>query len=104
MFRIDQIMSATRFIRSFKEVARRLSENHEPLLITQRNGRFMVIMDGVFFEAIMDARRHLEATIGDPDDSFQDVFEPNEHRAVSERKTAGKTAGKTRRRKSDCSL
>jgi hypothetical protein len=59
MFRIDQILSATTFIRSFREVADRLSAHPEPLLITTRDGRFIVIMDGDFFEGIMDARSQL---------------------------------------------
>jgi PHD/YefM family antitoxin component YafN of YafNO toxin-antitoxin module len=59
MFRINQIMTATQFVRSFKEVAAFLSRNPEPLLITQKNGRFIVVMDGEFFEGLMDARAQL---------------------------------------------
>ena len=59
MFRIDQILSATTFIRSFREVAQRLAATPEPLLITQRDGRFVVVMDGEFFEGIMGARLQL---------------------------------------------
>ena len=59
MFRIDQILSATTFLHSFKEVAKRLVSTSEPLLITQRNGSFIVIMDGHFFEGIMSARHHI---------------------------------------------
>jgi hypothetical protein len=54
MFRIDQILNATTFIRSFREVADRLSRNPEPLLITQKNGRFIVVMDGEFFEGLLE--------------------------------------------------
>jgi PHD/YefM family antitoxin component YafN of YafNO toxin-antitoxin module len=52
-------MTATQFVRSFREVAAFLSRNHEPLLITQKNGRFIVVMDGEFFEGLMDARTQL---------------------------------------------
>ena len=38
MLRIDQIMTATQFIRSFRKVAHHLSRNPEPLLIAQKNG------------------------------------------------------------------
>jgi hypothetical protein len=48
MFAMDQIISATTFIRHFREVAKWLSKNSAPLLITQRNGRFLVVMDGDF--------------------------------------------------------
>ena len=56
MFRIDRIMTATQFIRSFRQVANYLSRSPEPLLITQKNGRFLVVMDGEFFEGLMDTR------------------------------------------------
>ena len=55
MFRIDQILTATQFLRSFREVAEFLAKHQEPLLITQRNGRFLVIMDGEFFDGVMRA-------------------------------------------------
>ena len=63
MFRIDQIMSATTFIRSFREVAEHLSQHPEPLLITQKNGRFMVVMDGDFFEGLLSALHRVEDTL-----------------------------------------
>jgi hypothetical protein len=56
MFRIDQIMSATQFIRTFRHVARFLARNPEPILITQRTGRFIVVMDGEFFDGLMRVR------------------------------------------------
>jgi hypothetical protein len=61
MFRIDQIMTATTFLRSFKGVAERLSSTLEPLLITKRDGGFIVIMDGEFFEGIMSAQSSLQS-------------------------------------------
>lgn len=59
MFRIDQILTATTFIRNFQQVARLLVENQEPFLITQRNGRFIVVMDGDFFQGFMDAHQRV---------------------------------------------
>lgn len=38
MFLIDQILSATTFLRSFRDVTDRLASTLEPLLITQRDG------------------------------------------------------------------
>ncbi len=61
MFRIDQIMTVTTLLRSFKEVAQRLSSNREPLLITKRDGGFIVIMDGDFFEGIVSAQSQLQS-------------------------------------------
>ncbi len=54
MFRIDQILNATTFVRYFRHVAERLSRNPEPLLITQKNGRFIVVMDGEFFVGMLE--------------------------------------------------
>jgi PHD/YefM family antitoxin component YafN of YafNO toxin-antitoxin module len=49
-------MTATQFIRSFRQVANYFSRSPEPLLITQKNGRFLVLMNGEFFEGLMDTR------------------------------------------------
>ena len=70
MFRIDQILSATTFLRSFREVAERLCSIPEPLLITQRDGRLIVIMDGEFFEGIMGARHELLSKSQAPESSL----------------------------------
>jgi hypothetical protein len=59
MFRIDQIISATRFIRSFREIAKHLAQSPEPLLITQKNGRFLVVMDGELFDGLISARHQI---------------------------------------------
>ena len=64
MVRIDQIMTATQFLRSFREVAAFLSQNPEPLLITQKSGRFIVIMDGEFFEGLMEGRAQITRVQG----------------------------------------
>jgi hypothetical protein len=55
-FRINQIMTSTQFGRSFREVTAFPSRNPEPLLVTQENVRFMVVMDGEFFDGLMEAR------------------------------------------------
>ncbi len=55
-------MTASQFIRRFREVARHLAESCEPLLISQKNGGFLVVMDGVFFEGLLTARSQLAAT------------------------------------------
>lgn len=69
MFRIDQILTATTLIRNFHKVARVLFENQEPLLITQRNGRFIVVMDGDFFEGLMHARERIQSMSDSPESS-----------------------------------
>jgi hypothetical protein len=59
MFCIDQIISATMFIGNFREIAKRLGLHAEPLLIAQRDGSFIVVMDRAFFEEVMDAGRRI---------------------------------------------
>jgi PHD/YefM family antitoxin component YafN of YafNO toxin-antitoxin module len=59
-------MTATQFIRSFREVANYLSRTSAPLLITQKNGRFLVVMDGEFFEGLIDTRARVLNNSIDP--------------------------------------
>jgi hypothetical protein len=56
MFRIDHIISATQFIRSFRKVADYLSRTPEPLLTTQKRGRLLIVMEGQFVEGLVGAR------------------------------------------------
>jgi|GEM_PF-5694330 len=63
MFRIDQIMTSTTFVRSFRVIANRLSRHMEPLLISQKNGRFLVVMDGEFFEGLVAAQRLVASAV-----------------------------------------
>ncbi len=56
MFRIHQIVTANRFMRSFREIAEHLAKCEEPILITQKTGRFLVVMDAEFFEGVLQAR------------------------------------------------
>jgi PHD/YefM family antitoxin component YafN of YafNO toxin-antitoxin module len=74
MFRIDQIMTATQFVRSFREVANFLSRTSAPLLITQKNGRFLVVMDGEFFEGLMDTRARVLNNSMDPSSTITSDF------------------------------
>ncbi len=77
MFRIDQIVNASKFIRHFRSIARHLAESCEPLLIIQKNGRFLVVMDGDFFEGLLSSRSKLAAhrysgcTVGPQNNDFK---------------------------------
>jgi|694.fasta_scaffold34635_2 hypothetical protein len=55
MFRMDQIVTATQFLRHFRALADYLAKADEPLLITQKGGRFLVVMDGEFFDGLARA-------------------------------------------------
>ena len=74
MFRIDQIMTATQFIRSFREVANYLSRTSEPLLITQKNGQFLVVMDGEFFQGLMETRARVLNNTNNPSSTIASDF------------------------------
>jgi hypothetical protein len=66
MLRIDPIMCAKQFIRFFRAVARHLARHRQPLLITQKNGQFIVVVDSAFFEEVMDPRARRQAGETDP--------------------------------------
>ncbi len=55
MFRMDQIVTATQFLRHFRPLADYLAKADEPLLVTQKGGRFLVVMDGEFFDGFVRA-------------------------------------------------
>jgi hypothetical protein len=74
MFRIDQIMTATQFIRSFREVANYLSRTSEPLLITQKNGQFLVVMDGEFFQGLMETGARVLNNTNNPSSTIASDF------------------------------
>ncbi|MEY4669567.1 MAG: hypothetical protein RL518_2266 [Pseudomonadota bacterium] len=60
MFRIDQIMVAIQFVRSFRAIGALVSCNPEPLLISQKIGAGLIVaMDGEFFEGLMDGAAQL---------------------------------------------
>jgi hypothetical protein len=84
MFRIDQIMSATQFIRTFRHVARFLARNPEPILITQRTGRFIVVMDGEFFDGLMRVRDRVSICAECETRVLHSDSKPHNHRAFSE--------------------
>lgn len=84
MFRIDQIMSATQFIRAFRHVARGLACTPEPILITQRSGRFIVVMDAEFFDDIMRVRDRVSVCSRCKTDILEPDLKTHNHRAVSE--------------------
>jgi hypothetical protein len=84
MFRIDQIMSATQFIRTFRHVAKIIARNPEPILITQRSGRFIVVMDGEFFDGLMRVRDRVSICTQCETDILGADSKPHNHRAFSE--------------------
>ena len=66
MFRMDQIVTATQFLRHFRALADYLAKADEPLLVTQKGGRFLVVMDGEFFDGMTRAFRVAQPHQGAP--------------------------------------
>jgi PHD/YefM family antitoxin component YafN of YafNO toxin-antitoxin module len=67
-------MTATQFIRSFREVANYISRTSEPLLITQKNGQFLVVMDGEFFQGLMETRARVLNNTNNPSSTIASDF------------------------------
>lgn len=66
MFRVGQILTPTKFVKNFKKVALHLAQYPQAILITQRSGRHLVIMDAELFDEMME-RAHNGAVEIPPD-------------------------------------
>ena len=54
MFRVGQILTPTKFIKNFKTIASHLAQYPQALLVTQRSGRHLVVMDAELFDQMME--------------------------------------------------
>lgn len=50
MFRTEQIITATQFVKSFPAIAKFLADVPQPLLISQKSGRFLVVLPAELFQ------------------------------------------------------
>ena len=50
MFKLGQILTTTKFIRNFHRILKELEGCPQPVLITQRNGCHMVLVNAEIFE------------------------------------------------------
>ncbi|MBX7145086.1 MAG: type II toxin-antitoxin system Phd/YefM family antitoxin [Oligoflexia bacterium] len=56
MFKSDQVISATYMLKHFPRISARLENSAAPLLIVQRNKRFLVLVSAEIFEDLVEAR------------------------------------------------
>jgi hypothetical protein len=55
MFRIDKVITSTPLANSFKSASEQSSRLNEALLITQRSGQFLVVVEPKFFAGLLEA-------------------------------------------------
>ncbi len=53
MFQIGHIISASHLVRKFQRVSNYLKDTREPILVSQRNGPFLVVMNAYEFERLI---------------------------------------------------
>ena len=53
MFTTDQIISANQLVRNFARISRRLEHSSEALLIHQKSGHFLVLVNAEMFEDLV---------------------------------------------------
>ena len=74
MFRISQIVTATELLKYFKIISNELTEIHEPLLVTQRCGKHLVLMSADFFEDLL-SRTGASGEAPCPNTGIRDVIQ-----------------------------
>ena len=50
MFRTEQIIAATYLVKPFRMIARFLEDNPQPLLVSQKSSRFVVVVPAELFQ------------------------------------------------------
>ena len=68
MFRIGQIISSTRLVRHFRRVARYLESHPQPLLVLQKSGPALVLVNAEIFEELVGAKLHSDGVEVSGDD------------------------------------
>ena len=56
MFKLGQILTTTQLIRNFHRVTQELKTDPQPVLITQRSGYHLVLVNAEIFEELMNAK------------------------------------------------
>jgi len=54
MFRVGQIIAPTTLIKKFSTIARHLAQYPQALLVTQRSGKHLVLIDAELFDQMME--------------------------------------------------
>lgn len=63
MFRSNQIISATTLIKKFSDIALDLKYRPQAVLITQKSGLKLVLLNVEIYEELLDFRMHAEGPI-----------------------------------------
>ena len=64
MFRSSQILTRNALLKHFKEIAEHLKQYPQPLLITQRNGEALVLVNAEIFEDLLERSLPEDARAG----------------------------------------
>ena len=60
MFKINQIISATHLVRNFKSISWHLATYPEALLITQKKGGHLVLLNAEIFEDLLEFKLKID--------------------------------------------
>jgi hypothetical protein len=60
MFKTNQIISATHLVRNFKRISWHLSTHPEALLITQKKGEHLVLLNAEIFEDLLEFKLKMD--------------------------------------------
>ena len=56
MFRTAQIVTSTQLIRHFRTFSKHIGRFHEPILVTQKGGKCLVLVEAELFESLVEHR------------------------------------------------
>ena len=70
MFKLGQILTSTQLFRRYREVLNLLAAQPQPLLITQRNGHHMVLVNAEIFEDLLFAKLRADGIV-EPESRFK---------------------------------
>lgn len=66
MFKLGQILSTTQLVRNFHMVLKELEACPQPVLVTQRNGNHMVLVNAEIFEELALAKMQTDGANVEP--------------------------------------
>ena len=65
MFRIDKVITSTPLVKSFQAASQQSSKLKDALLITQRSGQFLVVVEPKFFAGLLEAHEERSCNWGE---------------------------------------
>ena len=58
MFTTDNIISASKLRKNFSDIARKIAEREVPFLVSQKNGKYLVLLEAQAFEDLVKFQRY----------------------------------------------